>query len=628
MTTPFDNFINHLESQGFSYDQSTGRGQCPGHGTSDSGFNLAVTEGDSGHVLLRCFSHGCDASKICQNMGIPESDLFAGKDYQPSERVKKEGRRLETPGEWVDLFERSLGYPSKIYDYCEATGEVIGQVLRYDKDDGSKEFRQISVTADGMWEAKGMALPRPIYNLPDVTQADLVYVVEGEKAADALTDLGVVATTGTQGSSSPQKSDWSVLEGKTVIVLPDNDVQGDLWYKKMMTLLPDSCNVRVVALADQYELPEGGDAADISDPDLIDAINGMDPIEERSVNTALGKFSGQSVGELWEVCEEEIDWIVEGAFSVDQPTVIGAKQKSLKTTLLSDLAVALATGTPWVGYFQVPRKRRTLFITGESSARGSMRRIRRAVESRGLGRYDVGDELRIETMHFPNLPDPEDCDAVSEAVLRFGIEVVIVDPLYMGLSGVSTTNLTEVGPALRRFKEACTPAAMILAHHVKKSTDYSDAPNLEDLSQAGIAEFAGNYMLLGRLSEYMGDGKHELAIRMGGRDDQFGLHKLDFDETDWTARFMDLVEWREHQKADKEADKAAAKERAAAEKIRSHVCTLLKNGGYLDLKTLGKKRKSYQSVIDQMVDEGTLEVDGDICRSPSEQDDYNSLFGD
>ncbi len=184
-----------------------------------------------------------------------------------------------------------------------------------------------------------------------------------------------------------------------------------------------------------------------------------------------------------------------------------------------------------------------------------IRKVRRAAEHRNLTAADIGDSIRIEAMNFPSLPRLEDCMAVNEAVEKHDIGVVILDPLYMGLEGVNTANLTEVGPAMRRFMQECRPAKVIIAHHVKKSASYDDAPNLEDLSQAGIAEFAGNYWLMGRMSEYQGDGLHQLAVRYGGRDEQFGLLKLDFDERDWSAEFTSLLDHRAFQEQQKENDK-------------------------------------------------------------------------
>ena len=269
-------------------------------------------------------------------------------------------------------------------------------------------------------------------------------------------------------------------------------------------------------------------------------------------------FGGVPVVDLWPQALESVEWLVADVISADQPTIFGAKQKSLKTTLLTDLSIALATGYPWLNRFDVPNKQRVLVITGEASERAAIRKIRRAAEHRNIRGEDLGDNIRIETANFPTLPMLDDCMRIQQAVSQHDIDVVILDPLYMGLEGLNTANLTEVGPAMRRFMQHCQPAKVIIAHHVKKSASYDDAPNLEDLSQAGIAEFAGNYWLMGRMSEYQGDGKHDLAIRYGGRDEQFGLLKLEFDERGWTSHFTSLQDHREFQQQQEENNKVVA----------------------------------------------------------------------
>ena len=269
-------------------------------------------------------------------------------------------------------------------------------------------------------------------------------------------------------------------------------------------------------------------------------------------------FAGKAASELWHLADQPVRWLVEGVFSCDQPTIIGAKQKSLKTTLLIDLAVSLVSGLPWLGKFKVSRKLRVLLITGEASEAAAIRKIRRAAERLNLRIEDFVDCLRIEAITFPTLPSLSDCQAIARAVKEYNIDVVIIDPLYMGLQGLNTTNLTEVGPAMRQYMEYCRPANVIIAHHVKKTASFDDAPNLEDLSQAGIAEFAGNYWLMGRMGEYVGDGMHKLAVRYGGRDEQFGLLKLDFDERKWTAEFSSLVDHREDLKVRKETEQVNA----------------------------------------------------------------------
>jgi hypothetical protein len=323
-------------------------------------------------------------------------------------------------------------------------------------------------------------------------------------------------------------------------------------------------------------------------------------------SSAARTFTGKSAAELWSLADQPVAWLVDNVFSCDQPTIFGAKQKSLKTTLLTDLAVSLSSGLPWLGRFNVPQKRRVLFVTGEATEAAAIRKVRRAAQCRNLCQDDFTNNLRIEARRFPTLPSLADCMAVASAVKEHNIEVVILDPLYMGLQGLNTANLTEVGPAMRQFMEHCRPAGLIIAHHVKKSASYDDAPNLEDLSQAGIAEFAGNYWLMGRMNEYTGDGLHQLAVRYGGRDEQFGLLKLDFDERNWIANFSDLLE---HRKTTQSAKEVGRVEQQMTS-IRGY---LTRNGGVATLaelaESLGTKhgREPFRQLIDQLCNSGQYE---------------------
>lgn len=339
------------------------------------------------------------------------------------------------------------------------------------------------------------------------------------------------------------------------------------------------------------------------DADIQHVLTTAIRVLSEAAQSGTEAFSGQAVSDLWSLADAPVEWLVDGVFSADQPTIFGAKQKSLKTTLLTDLAVSLATGFPWLGRFEIPQRRRVLFLTGEASAAAAIRKVRRAAEFRNLRAGDIGDSLRIEATRFPSLPDARDCQAVAAAVATHGVQVVIVDPLYMGLQGLNTANLTEVGPALRQFMAACRPANVVIAHHVKKSASYDDAPNLEDLSQAGIAEFAGNFWLMGRMGEYTGDGLHSLAIRYGGRDEQFGLLKLDFNERDWTADFTSLLDHREDLKQRQDTERV---NRLAAA-VKGH---LSRHGGQATLSALadaaGTKpsRESFQQIIDELCESG------------------------
>ena len=76
------------------------------------------------------------------------------------------------------------------YDYTDADGAVIGQVVRYEP----KDFRQRRPDGDGGWRWKMDGLQLPLYRLHDLTGHATVYIGEGEKDSDRLWAAGLPAT--------------------------------------------------------------------------------------------------------------------------------------------------------------------------------------------------------------------------------------------------------------------------------------------------------------------------------------------------------------------------------------------------------------------------------------------------
>jgi putative DNA primase/helicase len=155
-----------------------------------------------------------------------------------------------------------LGPATAKWDYLDASGNLIAVVYRYDPPGGRKEFRP--------WDAKRRKMappePRPLYNQPGMAAASTVILVEGEKCAQALIDLGLCATTAMHGANAPiDKTDWSPLAGKTVLIWPDKDKPGweyaDRASQALLMAGAKSCHI----LYPPEDAPEGWDAADARD---------------------------------------------------------------------------------------------------------------------------------------------------------------------------------------------------------------------------------------------------------------------------------------------------------------------------------------------------------------------------
>lgn len=205
--------------------------RCPAH--DDREPSLQISEGADGRVLLKCFA-GCSVDEITQALGIATRDLFP---------LKEGGAQL-----------------GAAYDYLDANGTLIFQVLRYHP----KTFRQRRPDGRGgwVWDLKG--IKRVLYHLPQVLQAvaeyRLIYLVEGEKDTDNLIALGCTATTNAGGAQKWLKTYTDALRGAHVVILPDNDEPGRKHAQLLATALRGTAaSVKVVTLPD---LPDKGDVSD------------------------------------------------------------------------------------------------------------------------------------------------------------------------------------------------------------------------------------------------------------------------------------------------------------------------------------------------------------------------------
>jgi putative DNA primase/helicase len=146
------------------------------------------------------------------------------------------------------------------YDYVDADGLLLFQVCRFEP----KDFRQRRPNgADGwIWNMAGIS--KVLYRLPAIIAAvakgNTIYVVEGEKGADAVESIGLVATCSPGGAGKWRAEYSAALVGADVVILPDHDTPGRKHAEQVATFLNGiAARVRVVLLPG---LPEKGDAAD------------------------------------------------------------------------------------------------------------------------------------------------------------------------------------------------------------------------------------------------------------------------------------------------------------------------------------------------------------------------------
>lgn len=204
----------------------------------------------------------------------------------------------------------------KAYDYIDENGELRYQVCRMEP----KTFLQRKPDGSGWnWSVKGVT-PLPyrlmdIISKPDAT----VLIVEGEKDADALAALGLVATCNSGGAGKWPDSICRYFKGRKVVLLPDNDKAG----------------------ADHAELVAGklyGVAANVR----VATLDGLTDKQDVSDWLAIGHARGDIV----EVCKRTELWEPPKAHIVDHEPVHAPALQSYDLDYFSPLPHANDKGKP------------------------------------------------------------------------------------------------------------------------------------------------------------------------------------------------------------------------------------------------------------------------------------------
>lgn len=254
--------------------------------TDPPGFKLQKTTQGGFGLYRRIGDEQCQSNHIRRNGLSPE--LYASPDDAVAAMlVWPKLRGARKAGSWT---------------YLKADGDTALKVVRFERDDGSKEFRPMRPVGD-KWAIGGPPGKLPVYRLPAVLEAKrqgkTIHVVEGEGCADALWSIGLPATTSANGCKSAGKTDWTSLAGADVVILPDNDPPGETYAEAVATLvssLQPRAAVRIVRLPD---VPEKGDIVDhiarLDSRDDADIVRGIEELAKAAEPWAAKRAVGQGV---------------------------------------------------------------------------------------------------------------------------------------------------------------------------------------------------------------------------------------------------------------------------------------------------------------------------------------------
>ena len=455
-----DEFLARLK--GVSETSNGWEARCPCR-EDDNNPSLSISEDtNTGNILVSCHRGSpCSSKEICESIGLTQASLFS-----PQKRTKEK---------------LSL---TKTYNYTDKDGELLFQKLRYIDADGRKTFRQRKPDGKGGWEYSLGDTPKVIYNLPAVINAVKegfpIWVVEGEKDADTLMDMGIIATTMPGGAGKWLPIHTAVLAGAEVEIVADNDEPGMAHAKTVLSeLLKAGCEARVWHTPKQKDITDflslGGDIDElllldedtpvstapvvaaapvvevVADSDIfIEAKskleqlllrNDLSPhqllIKAQNIAMSAGRDKPRDFGRLvsWnefvsESSDDTYDWVIDDLIERTERVIVVAAEGVGKTMLARQVAILSGCGVHPFTY-QRMRQIRTLTVDLENPERiirRTSREIYSAAFARGYTKNPTA-ELLIKPSGF-DLMKPEDREILERAIEDSKPELLVLGPLY------------------------------------------------------------------------------------------------------------------------------------------------------------------------------------------------------
>ena len=197
--------------------------KCPAHDDRKASLSIAEVPG---RILLKCHA-GCETETIVRQLGITWKDLFDKSIKSPSFHSLGNSRdRASTKPDFGNQSVRYFSSPHakvhQIYPYVDAEGRLQYENVRF----YPKDFRprRYDVKGKAVWNLEGVE--RLPYRLPDIIKAreksQDIFLCEGEKDADAMHELGFVASSFKNWNESFNK----YIEGGHVVIVQDHDQPG------------------------------------------------------------------------------------------------------------------------------------------------------------------------------------------------------------------------------------------------------------------------------------------------------------------------------------------------------------------------------------------------------------------
>ena len=464
---------------------------CPvsshGQGNGDRNPSLCVSETDEGKPLFKCFS-GCSQEEVfnaIKHYGLLP-DLPNPTDFLTQIKPLPKPQEPVLEQEW---------------HYTDEDGVVQHIKQRYKTFDAKgKTYKQYRVDENGRRHASMTGANIVPYNLPEVDFARktgrTVFLCEGEKAADALKSLGVVATCTHNGASSFPEDVVKHLVGLTIAIVPDNDTVGWEYARKAVAALKSvTKSIRVVDLQldeikeDAYEFvyKYGGGKdrlvdltkatqAVTSELDVTTPARLIDYAQpEEKAELELPEVTQIREGfklEAWDSIEDEpVEWLVKGVIPQKSFVALYAPPASFKSFIALDIAECIATGRAFLGN-EITRRGAVLYIAGEGHGGiGSRIKALKTHHKTPVGApvYFLRRQVNLRSSKT-DLQDLVNAIDDLKAIHDINFELIIIDTLARAFGGGNENASEDMGAFITAAGaiQGRYECGLLVVHHAGK----------------------------------------------------------------------------------------------------------------------------------------------------------------
>jgi twinkle protein len=532
-------------------------GICPAH--DDHKPSLSISVGKKLPVVFNCMSAGCSFREIAaaleEKFGITIGE--------------KESVRQAAADRVAD------------YIYRDETGRIVAKKARSIDSVGGRvlEWFRPDPNNPGKW-LKGLeGIVPPLYRLPELLAADpstLVVIVEGEKDADRLASLGLVATTTPHGASANWREDDTkhLRRRHRVCVIADDDAPGE--KKALNTEAALRGPVRSVAV---LRLPNPDHVEHFDASDFLDYGGTTDTLRKLieasfqiPVEIVRHEALAERLLELWDKGDPPgayPGWEALGPYyrpRLGELTVVTGAPGAGKSTFIDDLMIRTAFGSAplgehaagwnWVVYSaeQLPVQRHASKLlqklTGKPFGRGVTERMTKFEMLEGL--HHLHGKFSLLDPGFWSATVDRILEVAKDAKRRGMCDALLLDP-YNIVAATSRPKamsehdfINEFLAKLRAFVHSENVHAIVVAHPTKlqKEPGESEYPPVKPWNISGSAHWYNHADAILSIWRAMKDEErvqrgeveiHVQKIRFQPECGQVGMVKLYFDRV--TTRY-------------------------------------------------------------------------------------------